>query len=121
MRTYRIRLLIVMGAYVVLVPLSLVVIPQVQSAPLRIIVALLPVIPVPFGILSLLAYLRQLDELQRRIHLEAFGFSLGMTGMTTFTLGFLENAGVPSLNIIWVFPMMIAFWGVGQIIARRRY
>lgn len=107
--------------YTILVPVSLLLLDQVNNDALRFIVSVLPVIPVPFMIWAMLQYLHDLDELQRRIHLEAFAISLGATGMLTFTLGFLENAGGPELGMIWVLPMIIIFWGMGQIIARRRY
>ena len=38
-----------------------------------------------------------------------------------FAYGFLENAGFPQLSYIWVFPVMIALWGIGGAIALRRY
>jgi hypothetical protein len=41
--------------------------------------------------------------------------------MLTFAYGFLENAGFPQLSYVFVFPLMIFLWGVGGIIATRRY
>jgi uncharacterized membrane protein len=108
-------------AYCLLVPLSIGLLGQVDGGILRVIIALLPVLPIPYMILAFLRYLRSLDELQQRIQLEAFGFSLSVTALITFTLGFLENAGVPQPSMTWVLPMMVAFWGIGQVVAARRY
>ena len=40
-------------------------------------------------------FLGRMDELQRRIHLEALGFAFGATAILTFAFGLMENAGLP--------------------------
>jgi len=62
-----------------------------------------------------------MDELQRRIHLEALGFAFGATAILTFAYGFLENAGLPRLSYIWILPAMVVLWGVGAAVASWRY
>jgi hypothetical protein len=62
-----------------------------------------------------------LDELQRRIQLEALPFGFAGAGILTFSYGFLEGMGFPHLNWIFVWPLMIALWGLGGAIARRKY
>ncbi|MEJ2150033.1 MAG: hypothetical protein P8Z40_11185 [Chloroflexota bacterium] len=63
-----------------------------------------------------------LDELQRRIQLEAFAFSLGCTSMLAFAYGMLEAfGGEPHVSLIFVLPVAAIFWGVGAVLARRRY
>lgn len=87
----------------------------------RALVALLPVLPVLYGIRVFTQTLSKLDELQQRIQLEAFAISIGATGAITFSLGMLEAAGFPMLSLTWVFPMLIGFWGVGVWITTRKY
>lgn len=122
-KLYRRRLIITMIIYVGLVVFMSSVLDSIEDTNrvLRVIVVLLPIIPIVFGMWAFMQFIRQIDELQRRIHFEAFAFSLGCTGLITFTLGFMENVGVPQFSLIWVFPMMIAFWGIGVAIAGRRY
>ncbi|MGB1288958.1 MAG: hypothetical protein ACPG7F_20660 [Aggregatilineales bacterium] len=121
-KRYMRRFAVSMSLYVVAVFLSVTILKTMpEDTLLRIPVALLPLLPVIPGMLAYLRYLRSMDELQQRIQLEAFGFSLAMTGLVTFTLGFLENAGLERISLTWVFPMLIMFWGVGQQIAARRY
>lgn len=111
-----------MIAYIVLLILSITLLRTMDaSSPLRIPVAVLPVLPVLFGLYGFIRFLRECDEMIRRIHFEAFGFSIAATSVVTFTLGFLENAGIQPPGLIWVFPMLIAFWGVGVCIANWRY
>ncbi|MEO8608571.1 MAG: hypothetical protein ABI690_11845 [Chloroflexota bacterium] len=115
------RFLFFISIYVVLVIISVQLVDKLENNLLRLLIALLPIIPILFGLGAFLAYLRQMDELQRRIQFEAFGFSLGLTAIVTFTLGLMENVGFERLSLVWVFPMIVAFWGVGQFIAGRRY
>ena len=86
-----------------------------------IIVALAPVIPVIFMIFFFLRYLSRIDELQQRIQLLAIGFAAGTTSMLTFSYGFLENLGFPSISVMWVFPIMVFLWGIGLAFISRRY
>jgi hypothetical protein len=109
-----------MAAYVVSLPVSLALLDKVDQ-PLKTVVALLPLIPAGFALVAYLRFLRRMDELGRRIQLEALAVGFGAAGMLTLAYGFLENAGFPQLSYIWVFPTMIALWGIGGAIASYRY
>ena len=111
-----------MAAYVVvlIVSISLINISP-SNAWWRIPLALLPVIPAIFGIIAYMRFVSRIDELQRRIQFEGLAFGFGVAGILTFSYGFLENVGFPHINLLWVFPLMIALWGIGTGIAARRY
>ena len=66
-------------------------------------------------------FFSNMDELQRRIQLEAFAFSFGVTGIVTFSYDLLTYAGFPDISWVWIFPLMIALWGIGQGVATWRY
>ena len=83
----------------------------------RIPLALTPIIPIFFALRAFLRYFHRIDELQQRIQLEAFALSFGVTCIVTFSYGLLEYAGFPALNWTWVASFMIAFWGIGSVIA----
>ena len=88
----------------------------------RIPLALTPIIPIFFALRAFLRYFHRIDELQKRIQLEAFALSFGVTCIVTFSYGLLENAGFPALNWTWVPTFMMVSWGVGSAIAAlRRY
>lgn len=110
-----------MAAYVVVLFVSILILQNVDTGVLRYLVAVLPVVPAGFAILAYLRHLRRLDELQRRIQLEALAVSFAASALITFTVGFLENAGVPRPSWIWVAPLMIGLWGLGSFLANRRY
>ncbi|HAF10347.1 MAG TPA: hypothetical protein DCK98_09745 [Chloroflexi bacterium] len=119
-RTYTRELLIAMAAYVAAVLVTVKLTPDVDPV-LRVPFVLIPLIPSAFALRAYLRFLGRMDELGRRIQLEALAIGLGAAGMLTFAYGFLENAGFPQLSYIWVFPLMISLWGIGGAIATRRY
>ena len=113
-----------MIAYVITLSLSLIGLGFFADYPLnaaRLIVALAPVVPIVFMILSFLKYLNGIDELQQKIQLLAIGFAAGVTSLLTFSYGFLENVGFPPISLLWVFPVMILLWGLGLFFISRRY
>ncbi len=119
-RTYTRELGLAMAAYVIVVLISIRVVGGLDQ-PIKTLVALTPLIPAALALSAYLRFLARMDELGRRIQLEALAFGFGAAGMLTFAYGFLENAGFPQLSYIWVFPTMIALWGIGGAIAAYRY
>ena len=71
--------------------------------------------------LVVIRYLRRLDEMARRIHLEALALAFVGTALLTFTYGFLETTGFPKLSMFFVWPLMGAFWVIGCVLGLRRY
>ena len=91
------------------------------ARPWRDLVALSPMLPAAAMAWVILRELRRMDELQRRIQLEALGFSFAGTAILTFSYGFLEGLGYPKLSMFTVWPILAALWIVGLVLARRRY
>ena len=73
--------------------------------------ALLPLASAGFVIWLFVRALAGFDELQQRIQMQAFGFSLGAAALITFGYGFLEGAGMPHLSWTYVLPLMALLWG----------
>jgi hypothetical protein len=120
-KTYVMQFSGAMVLYVVMLILSVWGVKNLAESPLRIIAALLPIIPISLGLLVFLRFFGSMDELQKRIQLYAMAFSFGATGLLTFTYGLLQNAGLPQVSFIAVFPVMLALWGLGSVIASWRY
>ena len=110
-----------MLAYVVLLPLSIYAYRAVDQDALRAIIAVLPVVPTLLGLVAILRGIRRMDELERRVHFEAVAFAFAATALLTFTYGLLENVSFPQISLVWILPLMDALWGLGQVLARRRY
>lgn len=111
-----------MAAYVVVLIGSLTALNAVgEDSFWRYPLALLPVLPGVAALAAFVRHLRTLDELARRIQVEAFGIAFAVTALVTFTYGFLENAGLPRVSAIWVTPLMVFSWGLGLAAVNRRY
>jgi hypothetical protein len=87
----------------------------------RYAVAVLPVLPAVLVLWAVQRFVAEQDELQRRIQLEGLTVAYVGTGVLTFGYGFLEGVGLPHLSWTWVLPLMIALWGIGVVLAGRRY
>lgn len=120
-KTYLIQFSGAMTLYVIVLSLSATLVQRLGDTPWRIPLALLPMIPVGFGMLAFLRFFRAMDELQKRIQLDALAFGFGTTGLLTFSYGLLQTAGLPEVSFVFVFPLMIALWGFGTIRATMRY
>ena len=111
-----------LAAYVLLLIGSIEFLTHVQVArPWRDLIALSPMIPAAALAWVVLRELRRMDELQRRIQLEALGFSFAGTAILTFSYGFLEGLDYPRLSMFTVWPILAVLWVVGLVLARRRY
>ena len=121
-KRYLREFLLAMTVYVIAIILSVRLIDQTPSGSLlRILWAVMPILPIGFVLAAFLRYLGGIDELQRRIQLQAIGFAAGATSMLTFAYGLLENVGLPHLSLIYVFPAMVALWGLSLNYFTRRY
>jgi hypothetical protein len=110
-----------MLAYTALVPVSILLTRANGHSQLRFFFALLPVVPSGYAMWASIRFFRNLDELQRRIELEGLAFAFVGTCLLTLTWGFLQNAGVPQADVIWVAPLAIVLRAIGLQIAGRRY
>lgn len=84
----------------------------------------LATVPTLLGIATVRAYvrfLREADELLRKIHVEAmaWGFGAGAVFMLGYRL--FERIGAPKLDVSDAFIVMMLATAVGQYVARRRY
>ena len=115
-----------MAGYVVTLFLSVWLLKQGVTEPgLRALIALLPVPAIGMALRAIIRYIRDVDELQQRIELEAVSFAAAFVSMAYVTGGFLQLAKVidiPSaVAMIWVFPLICASYGLAKIFVARRF
>lgn len=121
-KRYALELCAALAFYVVLlIGANLVEAAINPSGGLKIAINLLPMIGALAAAWAIMRALWQMDELQRRIQLDAIAISFLGTALITFGWGFAEGAGLPQLRAFAVWPIMASLWGVGLIIAQRRY
>jgi hypothetical protein len=111
-----------MAVYTIILITSLAVLKNYEFTKFwQIIISLSPAIPVAFVILAIMRLLKDSDEMQQRVQLLATSFSAALTGLITFSYGFLENIGFPKFPTFFIFPMLIAIWGISLGYFSRKY
>jgi len=120
-RRYRQDMTLAMSLYVLVLVGSVYWLKHGLTGPASYIIAFLPTLPCLLVPRAMIRFFATMDELQRRIQFEAMAFAFTLTAVLTLSYGFLQNAGVPALNWVWVWPLMGILWGIGMVIARRRY
>jgi len=94
------------------------------SEGLRLVVALVPIIPFALFLMSVLAGIRELDELQRRVHLEALAIAFPLTMLLLMSLGLVELV-IPLSPDDWsyrhVWQFLPVFYFLGLAFTWRRY
>jgi hypothetical protein len=117
-----------MLAYLVVLFASVLILKQIGSAApvsLRACLALAPVVPIIFVCQSMIRFLQNCDELERKIELEAIAMSCLFNGIIFLALGFLASAKIIFLDgglvAIWVFPALCGLYGATKCITSWRY
>ena len=114
-----------MIGYVITLFTSIWLLRLVDEPGLRALVALLPVPAIALAMRAIIRYIRDADELQRRIELEAVSFATAGVSLAYLAAGFLQSAKVidipASAAMIWVFPLVCFVYGVAKVVVSRRY
>ena len=91
----------------------------------RAMVSLAPLIPIGFAIRAVLRLVRNGDELERRIDLEALAISSVAVGMAALTLNLLIKARIidisAQLATVWILPGLLLTFIAAKFWARSRY
>ena len=81
--------------------------------------------PIGFAMRAIVRYIRDTDELQRQIELEAVSIATALVSMLYLAGGFLQAAKVidvpASAAMIWVFPLVCMVYGFAKMLVARRY
>ena len=83
--------------------------------------ALAPMVPALFICWVVVQSIRNLDEMQRKLQLEALAVAFAGTALITFSYGFLEGNGLPSISMFAVWPLMSALWFAGVMVGLLRH
>ena len=91
---------------------------------MRVVAALAPIPLAAAALLAIVRGARELDELEKRIQLEALAFAFVLAVLLLMTLGLLELA-IPLNRDDWsyrhIWPILYVFYLLGLAWARRRY
>jgi hypothetical protein len=97
---------------------------QIDAPALRVAIALLPIPFFAWYVLTWMKGVSEMDELERRIELEALGFAFPAALIVLMTIGLLDiavtlNRDDFSLHHIWLFLPVLYYVGLWR--ARRQY
>ena len=96
----------------------------VASVALKAMLAVVPALPIVYVIALMWRRVRDSDELEQRTHLLALGAAVAVVSAASVVGGFLAGGGVVHLDgsvLIWVFPALMACYGIAQRWVARRY
>jgi hypothetical protein len=114
-----------MAAYVLLLFASLMLLKHLHAVPvpLKVLIVLLPVLPVVFVVRAMVRLILASDELERRLQLEAISIASMSVGLLSFAAAFLHGAGLLPIDnpLMWVLPALFAAYGMANWWVRRRF
>ncbi len=123
-KQYQWQTMLLMTAYIMLLLLVWPLARTTDSLLLKLLFALTPVVPMLYMFVLMARRIRDSDELEQRMHLIALGVSCVVVGVLSLAGGFLAAANVFSIDgsiLIWVFPVMLASYGIARAVILRRY
>ncbi|MBS0583178.1 MAG: hypothetical protein JSS42_08765 [Proteobacteria bacterium] len=123
---YELRTFATSAVYVVLVISLLPYARHADDNAIRLICALLPVLPMLYIVWLTGRRIWSSDELEQRTHLIGLGAAAAIAGAFSLVSGFLAAGKAIPLDLagtllIWVFPLMLLTYGLVQNWASRRY
>jgi hypothetical protein len=114
-------LLVPLILYLALLAVAVVWAPKVESSPWRYVIALLPILPGLFLTLGIVRMTSKIDEMERRIVLEAVAFSFIFTMILLLSFALLGLVGVPQPSNTWVVFIMAMLLIIGKFWGNWRY
>lgn len=88
----------------------------------RLLLSMVPLLPLLLLSRGLLRMIRQQDELYKRIQFEAVAYAAGIVIVLSLTLGYLEDLElIPHINSMWAGQVLVLSWGIAAGILTRRY
>lgn len=124
-RRYVRELMVAMGAYMLTLLVSVWLLKGIEAPVLRALVALAPLPPIAMALRAIVRYIRDIDEMQQRIELEAVCIATAFVSLVYLGGGFLQSARVidvpAAAAMIWVFPLVCFAYGLAKLVVVRRY
>ena len=91
------------------------------SAPVAFGIAVVPTIAGIYALLAYMKFLREADEMIRKMQFEGLAFGFGIGVIFTLSYQVFERAGAPHLELDDAAFVLMMGWVAGQLLAFRRY
>jgi hypothetical protein len=115
------RMVIAVVLFLVSLFLSRWLLDQDLSQVLQLFAAALPALPGAFMAYAIGSAIAQLDELQRRIQLEAIGIGFAISALASLTYASLVQVGAPQVSWMFVPLLLVVSWGLGKLWTMWKY
>jgi hypothetical protein len=123
-RRYFIEFAISMSAYVATIAISRRLLhgPMSTASPSwQYALALLPLVPILLIFAAIVRYMLGVDEMIRRVHVNALALAGGATALLAAAYGLIEGDLVPKLSAWWTYGTFMMAWLIATFFVRRRY
>jgi hypothetical protein len=121
-RRYAVQFSVTMALYIVVLVSALEVIQRYTIVgSWRLVLLLLPLIPVIAIVPTVLRWYRDTDEFERRLTTESLAIAAGVTAVYAVTCGFLEIAGMARVSAWYTWLVVMGSWFLARLILRLRY
>jgi hypothetical protein len=114
-RRYFIEFNVAMVLYAVVLVGRKFILPGVADPLLRDLILVSPVLPILLLALAVVRFYRRMDEYHKLQLLEALTFSAGVTVVVSASWSFLEDAGLPHLQMFHAMLVMMLSWAVAAL------
>ncbi len=122
-RTYKVQLTLTMVAYAIVLFGGIFFVKHFGIGGwLRVVILMLPLVPVAFMLPAILGFMRGTDEFTRRRFIDSLAIAGGITAALSVTYGFLEiAAGLPAPSAWWTWMVVMFSWGIARHFVARQY
>ncbi len=84
-------------------------------------IAMVPIVGIALALSYAMRYVRGMDELHQKMHLEALAFAFSAQWFILIAYGFLRLAGITLFEAEVLAPIMMLLWCAGLLMAMWRY
>jgi hypothetical protein len=84
-------------------------------------IAMVPIVGIALALSYAMRYVRGMDELHQKMHLEALAFAFCAQWFILISYGFLRLAGITLFEAELLAPIMMLLWCAGLMMAMWRY
>ncbi len=109
------------GAVLLFATATILLAKEVIAPPIGWILTIATIVLLAFTARAYIIFLRDADELLRKIQLEALAMSFGATAVFMLGWRLCERLGAPKLDVDDPFLVMTVVWALGQWTGFRRY
>ena len=85
------------------------------------VVALLPAVPLPPGLVLFMVLVSRMDEFRQRLTVGSFALAASVVGIVVYGWSLLGWVGAPRVPTVWVLPAELLIWGALMLALRVPY